>query len=110
MLIKERLLQERNRIRDRTFKKNLKRSIYRLHNKTIKNVRKRQYLNNTELEIRNNTFQDDYRKKERQEDMTRLLENNVKTLRNLKKNTNRSRINIHKQEMKGLYKENKHIT
>ena len=42
--------------------------------------------------------------------MTELLRNNVKTLRNPKKNTNRSRINVYKQEMKGLYKEDKYTT
>ena len=35
-------------------KKILKRSIHRLYNKVVKNVRKRQYSNNKELRIRNN--------------------------------------------------------
>ena len=42
--------------------------------------------------------------------MTGLLGNNVKTLRNPRKNTNRSRVNVHEQEMKRLYKEDKHTT
>ena len=40
--------------------------------------------------------------------MTELLGDNVKTLRNPKKNTNRSRVNVHKQEMKELHEEGKH--
>ena len=46
VLIKRRLLQKRHRIRNRTFERNLKESIYRLHNKTIKETRKEQYLDN----------------------------------------------------------------
>ena len=42
--------------------------------------------------------------------MTKLLKDNVKTLWNPRKNTNRSRINVHEQEIKGLYKESKHTT
>ena len=57
MSTRKRLLQKENQIRDKTFKENLKESIHRLHNKTIKNVRKRQYLNNKRLEIRDNISQ-----------------------------------------------------
>ena len=42
--------------------------------------------------------------------MIELLKNNVKTLRDLRKNTNRSRINIHEQEIKEFYKESKYTT
>ena len=42
--------------------------------------------------------------------MTELLRNNIKTLRNLRKNMNRSRINIYKQEIKEFYKEDKYTT
>ena len=55
ILIRKKLLQERDRIRNRTFRKDLKESIYRLHNKVIKNTRKRQHLNNQESRIRNDT-------------------------------------------------------
>ena len=52
---RKRLLQKRDRTRDKTFRKNLKESIYRLHNETVKNVRKEQYSSNKRLEIRNDT-------------------------------------------------------
>ena len=80
VLIRKRLLQKRNRIRDRTFKRDLKESIHRLHNKVIKNARKEQYSNNKESRIRNDTSQDSYRKRKCQESITRLLRDNVKTL------------------------------
>ena len=41
MSTRKRLLQERNRIRDRTIKRSLKKRIHRLHNETIKNTKKR---------------------------------------------------------------------
>ena len=46
MSTKKKLLLKEYRIRDRTFEKNLKKKIYRLYNKTIKNTRKKQYSNN----------------------------------------------------------------
>ena len=52
MSIRKKLLQKENRIRNRTFEKNLKESIYRLHNETIKNEKKRQHSSDKELEIR----------------------------------------------------------
>ena len=42
--------------------------------------------------------------------MTGLLRDNVKTPRNPRGNTNKSRVNIHEQEMKGLHKGDKHTT
>ena len=39
MLTRKRLLQKEYRIRDKTFKRNLKKSIYRLYNEIIKNTR-----------------------------------------------------------------------
>ena len=78
------------------FERNLKKDIYRLYNKTIKNVRKRQYSNNQESRIRNDTSQNDNEKEKCQESLTGLLRNSLKTLRNLEKTTNRSRNDIHK--------------
>ena len=46
MLTRKELSQKRNRIRNRTIKKNLKKDIYRLHNEAIKDTRKRQHFNN----------------------------------------------------------------
>ena len=40
MLIKKRLLQKENRIRDRMFEENLKKHIHRSYNETIENTRK----------------------------------------------------------------------
>ena len=40
ILTRKRLLQKENRIRNRTFERDLKKDIYRLHNKVIKNTRK----------------------------------------------------------------------
>ena len=54
MLTRKRLLQKRYRIRDRILKKNLKESIYRLYNETVKDTRKEQYPDNKESRIRNN--------------------------------------------------------
>ena len=53
MLTRKRLLQKRDRIRDRTFRKDLKRNVHRLYNKVIENTRKGQHSNNKELRIRN---------------------------------------------------------
>ena len=64
MSTRKKLLQKENRIRDRTFRKNLKGGIHWLHNKTVKNMRKGQHLDNQELKIRNNIPQNDNRKKE----------------------------------------------
>ena len=88
MSIRKRLLQKRDRIRNKTFKENLKKYIYRLHNETIENTRKEQHLNNQESRIRNNISQDNNRKEKRQKSLTGLLKDNLKTLRNLRKNTN----------------------
>ena len=65
MLTEKRLFQKEDRTWNKTFEKNLKRSIHRLHNETVKNVRKEQYSSNKELRIRNDISQDSYRKKER---------------------------------------------
>ena len=73
----------------------MKEDIHRLYNKIIKDTRKRQYLSNQGPEIRNDVSQNGDRKKERQESLIELLKNNMKTLRNLGKNTNGSRIDIH---------------
>ena len=42
--------------------------------------------------------------------MTGLLGDSVETPRNPRKNTNRSRINVHEQGMRGLHEESKHMT
>ena len=60
VLTRKRLLQKEDRIRDRTFRKNLKESIHRSHNKIVQNVKKRQYLSDKGPEIRDDIPQSDY--------------------------------------------------
>ena len=58
----KRLSQKRDRIRDRILEKDMKEGVHRSHNEVIKNARKRQYLSNKRLRIRDDTFQDSHRK------------------------------------------------
>ena len=77
---RKRLLQERNRTWNRTFRKDIKRSVHRSYNKVVKDVRKEQYSSNKESRIRDDIFQNSYRKRKCQESMIELLRDNVKTL------------------------------
>ena len=43
----------------------MEKSVHRLHNKTIKDVREEQYPSNKELRIRNDTSQNSHRKRKR---------------------------------------------
>ena len=52
---RKRLLQKRDRTRDRTFGTDIKESIHQLHNKAVKDVRKGQYSSNKEPRIRDDT-------------------------------------------------------
>ena len=42
--------------------------------------------------------------------MTELLRNSLETIRNIRKNKNRSGIDIHKQRLEKTHKKNKHST
>ena len=55
MSIRKRLSQKENRTWNRTFEKNIKESVHRLHNKAVKNERKEQYSSNKESRIWDNT-------------------------------------------------------
>ena len=73
-------------------------------------MRKGQYPSNKEPRIRDDTSQNSHRKKKHQESMTGLLGDSVETPRNPRKNTNRSRVNVYEQGMRGLHEGDKHTT
>lgn len=85
--------------KSRKTRKNLKTNVDRLYYQAIENKEKRLDLDNTRSIIRDNSSEDDNRKRKHQDNMQ---ENNIETPQIFTRNTNKSEDNLYVKNIKEI--------